>query len=361
MKKLFIILVLLLLTVLGIFAQELALDEAIERAARDIETEMPQRAMVLVLNLASPSVRFSDYVLEELTDKLVMARKVTVVDRQNLRAIREEMNFQYSGEVSDESMVSIGKMLGANYIVTGSLTDRGTTYRLRFRIIVVETARILSSAVFDLKKDAQVVYLMGDTSNVKDIERQQQEAERERQRAERERQRAEKMSVPKTSNVKNNWISLGLGGLGPNLKYERMLVGYFSIGVDVYASWIGIVFPDEIQDKYRIGILDIGANAGGRFYPFRKAFYIGFSIGAKFLEWETYDSENEKRVIYSPFGFAVTPELGWRVDFGYPGGFYMDFGVKVPIMFCDPIIINSEQVNNIFSIVPYIGLFGWAF
>jgi len=44
MKKLFIVLIVFILTAWVVSAQELALDEAIERAARDIEAEMPQRA-----------------------------------------------------------------------------------------------------------------------------------------------------------------------------------------------------------------------------------------------------------------------------------------------------------------------------
>lgn len=78
------------------------------------------------------------------------------------------------------------------------------------------------------------------------------------------------------------------------------------------------------------------------------------------MDWKERYGDAE-RVSYSPFGFAVTPELGWRIDFGNPGGFFMDVGVKVPIMFCAPVKINGEEKNVFISVLPYIGLFGWAF
>jgi len=357
MKRL-LVFVLFLSTIWAIAAQELALDEAITKAAREIEGELPQRAMVLVLNVASPSETFANYVLDELTDQLVMGRRLTIVDRQNLAAIRAEMNFQYSGEVSDESMVSIGRMLGAHYILSGSLTDRGANYRLRLRVIAVETARIQTSIIIDLKKDSQIAYLMGDESAQQEIEREQQRIDRlNREKA-------------KVANVKNNWLSIGMAGMGAGLKYERMLNQYLSIGIDGYANFLSIVSPFDIMlYSVEIGATEIGGNITARYYPFGRAFYIGVGLGAKGFYWsfdldekgEPTENVDANRVSYDPFGFTVTPELGWRVDLGNPGGFFMDFGIKVPIMFSEPILINNNETNIFASVLWYFGLFGWAF
>lgn len=365
----------------GLFANELPLDEAIGNAARNIEDELPQRSMVLVLNFASPAETFSNYVIEELTDHLIIGRKVFIVDRQNLTAIRTEMDLQLSGDVSDESALSIGRLLGAHYIVSGSLTERGLNYRLRFRVISIETARIISSVIVDIKNDVQVARLIGGERAVQEAERRQRDEEQEAERQQRQAEREERMSVPKTANVKNNWFSLGLAGLGAGLKYERMLNSNLSLGADAYGNWVGIVFPTDVMKYHKqIGATDIGVNATVRFYPFGKAFYIGTGLGAKGLfsgaridkdgnwtndDWTYTGSgvpniENDY-ISYNIFGFAVTPELGWRIDFGFPGGFFMDFGVKVPLMFCEPVNINGNQKGFFVSILPYIGLFGWAF
>ena len=314
MKKL-IFLVILVFTVWAISAQELSLDGAINRASKDIEEELSQRSMVLLLNIVSPSTAFSEYVLNELTDQLVMGRKVNVVDRRNLTAIREEMNFQYSGEVSDESMVSIGKMLGAHYIVTGSLDDRGTSYRLRIRIVVVETTRIHSSIIIDLKKDTQIAYLIGGEQAV----RQQEEAERIGLRS------------GKAANSRNNWISgealaiaspfygaAFIGGWGLGLKYERMLNKHISLAGNLYFGTQDF----SLYNQYGIDLLF-------RFYPVGKSFYLGAGVGYASLSGaEPYSNYyfDGKRDTFTFDGFAINIELGWKIDIGNTGGFFLTAG-----------------------------------
>jgi hypothetical protein len=47
-----------------------------------------------------------------------------------------------SGDVDDKLMHSIGKQFGADIIITGSLTQQGSEYRMQVRAINVETAQI---------------------------------------------------------------------------------------------------------------------------------------------------------------------------------------------------------------------------
>ena len=161
MKKFLLILAVFVLLVGKINAQQLNLDTVIERSARAAEEVLPQGSKVAVLNFVSTSETFSDHVIEELTGKLVNGRKVTIVDRRNLALISQEMNLQLSGDVSDESAQAIGRMLGAQSIVSGTLTNMGTFYRFRVRVINVETAAIQTQASFDLRNDEQVAFLLG--------------------------------------------------------------------------------------------------------------------------------------------------------------------------------------------------------
>ena len=142
MKKNLLVFIFIVFVAGAISAQQLELKEAITRSARGIEEELPQRAKVIVLNFESPAKPFSDYVIDELSGELIEGNKITVVDRRNLSAIMDEMKFQYSGYVSDESMQSIGKMIGAQAVISGSLTDVGANYRFRIRVINVETAAV---------------------------------------------------------------------------------------------------------------------------------------------------------------------------------------------------------------------------
>jgi TolB-like protein len=151
----------LLLVTAAMSAQEMNLKDVITRSARGVEADLPQDTMVAVLNFVSPAETFSNYIIEELTGELVSGRKLAIVDRQNLALISKEMDLQLSGDVSDESAQSIGRLLGAQAIISGSVTNMGTYHRFRIRVISVETARILTQVALDLQNDAQVAFLLG--------------------------------------------------------------------------------------------------------------------------------------------------------------------------------------------------------
>lgn len=48
--------------------------------------------------------------------------KIRVIERERLAEIREELNFQQSGEVDTATVQKIGKLLGAKYVMTGKVT-----------------------------------------------------------------------------------------------------------------------------------------------------------------------------------------------------------------------------------------------
>jgi len=162
MKKILIITIISLLAAVGLYAKELTLNEVVARSARNVEGSLPEGSNVAVVNFTSPSELFSDYVIEELAGALVNGKKLVIVDRRNLDLIRDEMNLQLSGDVSDESMLSIGKQLGAHYLVSGSLSNMGRYYRFRVIVISVETAVIKTQIALDLKNDAQVIALIAE-------------------------------------------------------------------------------------------------------------------------------------------------------------------------------------------------------
>jgi len=137
-----------------------SLDEAIKAGAEEIEARLPRGTKIVVLNFRSPSQRFSNYCLDEMMTALVKNGKFTVVDRTNLELIQQEMNFQMSGEVSDNSAQAIGQKLGAQSIVSGNIEDMGANYRIRFRTIEVESAAIQVLSSFNVQKDTLITTLM---------------------------------------------------------------------------------------------------------------------------------------------------------------------------------------------------------
>lgn len=71
-----------------------------------------------------------------LGNELSAKGEFTVVERQKLRAVLEEQNLSASGRVSKESSVAIGKLTGAEYLVTGTVTafedNKQTRYKSGF-------------------------------------------------------------------------------------------------------------------------------------------------------------------------------------------------------------------------------------
>jgi TolB-like protein len=144
-----------------LYAQAVSLDQAIQAGAKEIDDKLVKGNKVVVLNFKSTSQRMSDFILDEMMTALVKSGKITVVDRANLELIQQEMSFQMSGEVSDSSAQAIGQKLGAQSIISGSIDDMGTTYRIRFRTIEVVSAAIQVLSSFDVKKEGNIIALMG--------------------------------------------------------------------------------------------------------------------------------------------------------------------------------------------------------
>lgn len=59
--------------------------------------------------------------------ELVKSGKFRVVEREQLAALMEEKHLTLSGDVDPSTAVRVGKLLGVNYLLTGSVTEYGIT------------------------------------------------------------------------------------------------------------------------------------------------------------------------------------------------------------------------------------------
>jgi hypothetical protein len=122
------------------------LANAVTNAALIFVDNLSKDSTIAVLSVYSSDGDISEYVIGELEYNLVNSGKFKIVDRRRLDQIRREQNFQLSGEVSDDSAVSIGNMLGATIVITGELTGTGSAQRLVLKALDVKTAQIISMA-----------------------------------------------------------------------------------------------------------------------------------------------------------------------------------------------------------------------
>ena len=127
----------------GLFAQNVTLDTALDNCAAYLRNQLPRGARAAVLTIEARSDDFAEYVTDSLSAKIVGQNHLTVVERgRALRALETEQNYQMSGNVSDETAASVGKQLGAELIITGSITPRGDNYAMNIRVVHVESSRI---------------------------------------------------------------------------------------------------------------------------------------------------------------------------------------------------------------------------
>jgi curli biogenesis system outer membrane secretion channel CsgG len=122
------------------------IEGAVNRASETLIYDLPRNSTVAILYIDSRNRELGAFAMDELEFQMVVSRKFRMVDRQTLDTVREEQNFQLSGEVSDASAVSIGNMLGASIVITGSITGSGNTQRLTIKALDVKTAQIVSMA-----------------------------------------------------------------------------------------------------------------------------------------------------------------------------------------------------------------------
>jgi curli biogenesis system outer membrane secretion channel CsgG len=118
------------------------LRDALELSSRIITESLASNASVAVITVSADDPFEGEYALEELTLLLVRAQKFRIVDRRNLDVIRAEQQFHLSGEVDDETAVSIGHLIGAAFVITGGISPWESARHLRFRVLDVETGRI---------------------------------------------------------------------------------------------------------------------------------------------------------------------------------------------------------------------------
>jgi len=151
----------------GISAQSVPLDDAIAQSANKMGNNLASGSRVAVVNCVSRSAKLSSYVLQEMVVNLVDTGKFTVVEREDLDIVNKELQYQLSGDVSDESAQAIGKILGAQVIITCALDD---TSVLRVKAIAVETARILAAFSVTVQPGGKLETLTTSIVLVKDCE-----------------------------------------------------------------------------------------------------------------------------------------------------------------------------------------------
>jgi len=110
------------------------------------------QSSIAVIDFESINLRQTDAnaLTQRLTTELINLDKYTVLERSLIQQIIEEQKFQYSGNVNIETISDLGSMIGADYVIIGTISKvGGVIFSVDARIIDVTSSKSLKSANFD--------------------------------------------------------------------------------------------------------------------------------------------------------------------------------------------------------------------
>ena len=131
-------------------------DEMAEKAAKGatdiLRSKLPSGANIIIVKTQTPPAErgMLDYVVDQIIKTVLQEGNLAIVDRSSQELINAEQQYQLSGNVSDDSIVSIGKQLGAQYIVQCGISGSMSLRRLNVKVLSVETSAITAQEDFDI-------------------------------------------------------------------------------------------------------------------------------------------------------------------------------------------------------------------
>ena len=114
------------------------------------------------LNEEAKKDNLGKIVSEMLTTSFVNSESFKIIEREQLQKVVQEFQLSQSGIIDTSYAKQIGKIAGADAIVTGSVTKIGNDLRLDARIIDVESGIILTAEKSEGKVDLKSIGMMAD-------------------------------------------------------------------------------------------------------------------------------------------------------------------------------------------------------
>lgn len=125
-------------------------DKAVKNVVDTLNSKLPSGTIIMIMKTSSTDLNMLNGIVDQITTAIVGSQKLKVVDRSNQALINAEQQFQLSGNVDDNTAVSIGKQLGAKYIVLCWISGASSSRRLNLRVLNIETSQITDQTNFEI-------------------------------------------------------------------------------------------------------------------------------------------------------------------------------------------------------------------
>lgn len=93
---------------------------------------------------------------DALTDQLVAGGRLRVVERQQMAKVMKEQMLAQSGVISDEVQIKVAQLVGARWIVLGTVAAKGRGLALSLRALDSSSAQVAFSETLKVGSDEQI-------------------------------------------------------------------------------------------------------------------------------------------------------------------------------------------------------------
>jgi len=143
------------------FYLETAIDNLVHQILLSVtENENKKLAILDFSNLDGKITPFGRYLAETLTTKIFQTKKFEIIERRMLYKLIEEQKLSLSGIIDPATAQEVGRIIGAQVIISGTFSDLGDIVKVNARLVSTEKGVVLGVAAVDIIKDEAVRKLL---------------------------------------------------------------------------------------------------------------------------------------------------------------------------------------------------------
>jgi len=135
------------------YAQTLTIDEAIVENSNMFSQRIPAKTRVVILNIESESKNLSNYIVSEIESHIDNNTELWLVSKNRLANVLQESGISDLNLIDETTALEIGKKLGAQSVILGSISRLGENYRFRTQALSVEDGNVLAMLSLNIRED----------------------------------------------------------------------------------------------------------------------------------------------------------------------------------------------------------------
>jgi|GEM_PF-2065490 TolB-like protein len=153
-------------TIIFISGQSIAYERELKELSANMISKIEQSgkksiAVTDFTGLQGDVTELGRFIAEELSIELMNnVKKFEIIDRNHLKSIMKEHKFAMSGLVDPKTIKEVGKIVGVDAIITGSVVPFGDNIKVTCKVIATDTARVISAGKINIAKTKAIDELL---------------------------------------------------------------------------------------------------------------------------------------------------------------------------------------------------------